>query len=337
MKLSDDGELVAFMRDRLLWVIHSDGTGEQLLVSTERLETIEPATSDSKLLVFQFDWVPNTHNLLFNTTFSGYGVSHRDDLHMVDADTREWKTLRDAGEGGKFLISPRGSHVVMVTPHEISVIDINGTNYRSLLKYSQIDTGSEYYEYVDPVWSLDSLSLIVDIPPRDYKDNLATARKVIWHLFVDGSPPVEIAQVPAKYRYVFSSDFSKLAYNELKNNVIQTHIASIDGSEDLIYQPGTEMYIETWSPDSEYFILHSRQSGEYFLAKVGNQPMPLTEQHSQDFVWIGEMYFLYKYKNTHNSICDLRLGTIGKPSVLLAMFALDPASSSCFRPYDFVP
>jgi dipeptidyl aminopeptidase/acylaminoacyl peptidase len=334
VKLSDDGELVAFMRDRLLWVIHSDGTGEQLLVSTERLETIEPATSDSKLLVFQFDWVLNTHNLLFNTTFSGYGVSHRDDLHMVDADTREWKTLRDAGDGGKFLISPRGSHVVMVTPHEISLIDIDGTNDRSLLKYSQIDTGSEYFYYADPIWSLDSRSLVVDIPPRDYKDNPTAAPTVIWHLFVDSRLPVQISQFPAQDRYLFSPDISKLAYNELINDVLETHIANIDGSEDLIYQPGINMSFQAWSPDSEHFILITRNSRQYFLGRIGEEPMPLTEQDSQDFLWIDEIYFLYK--NIHNGFCELRLGTIGKPSVLLATFAMDPVSSYCFSPYDFV-
>jgi hypothetical protein len=35
---------------------------------------------------------------------------------MMDADTLEWRILRDAGEGGTFLISPKGSQVVMVTP-----------------------------------------------------------------------------------------------------------------------------------------------------------------------------------------------------------------------------
>jgi len=224
--------------------------------------------------------------------------------------------------------------VVMVTPNEISVTDINGTNYRSLLKYSQIDTGSEYYEYVDPVWFADSQSLIVDIPPRDYIDNPSTALKVIWHLFVDGSPPAQISQLPAKYRYAFSPDISKIAYNELKNDLLETHIVNIDGSEDLIYQPGLDMSFETWSPDSEHFTLITRNSRQYFLARVGDDPMPLTEQDSQDFLWIDDLYFLYK--TIQNGACELRLGTIGEPSVLLATFAMDPASSYCFSPYDFV-
>ena len=334
VELSDDGAMVAFKRDGLLWVINSDGTGERLLVSSDNLETIEPATSESSLLVFQFDWVPNTHNLLFNTSFSGYGVSHRDDLHTVDADTLEWKTLRDAGEGGTFLFSPSGQQVVMVTPHEISLLDINGTNYRSLLKYSQIDTGSEYYYYADPIWSMDSQSLIVDIPPRDYKDNPGTALNVIWHLFVNGSAPVQVSQFPAQYIYVFSPDISRLAYNELKNDVIEAHIINIDGSEDMIYQPGTNMVFEAWSPDSKYFIFISRYSRQYFLSSGEDEPMPLTEEDSQDFLWIDDLYFLYK--TVHNGACELRLGTIGNPSVLLATLAVDPTISDCFKPYDFI-
>src|SRR5215213_3473921 len=202
IKLSDDGAMVAFKTAGLLWVINSDGTGERLLVSSENLETIEPATSDSRLFVFQFDWVPDTHDLLFNTGFSGYGLSLRDDLHLVNADTLEWKTLREAGEGGTFVLSPNGKQVALVIPHEISLIDTDGTNYRSLLEYSQIDTGSEYYYYANPIWSLDSRSLVVDILPPDYKDNPTAAPTVIWHLFVDGRLPVQISQFPAQDRYL---------------------------------------------------------------------------------------------------------------------------------------
>jgi hypothetical protein len=304
------------------------------LMASDTLKVLEPKSSETTLVVDQFDWVSNTHNFLFGTGFSGMGLSDTDDLHMIDADTLEWKIVRDAGEGGGiFLISPKGSQLVMVTPSEISIIDINGTNYRSLLKYSQIDTRSEYYYYAVPIWSADSQSLIVDIPPRDYRDN-PTAQKVIWRLFANGNHPVMESQLPAHYLYVFSPDFSKLAYSDLKDNVNEIHTANIDGSEDVIYQPGKEMDFETWSPDSEYFILHSRQTGEYFLARVGDEPMVLTEQHSRDFLWIDESYFLYK--NIHNEACELRLGTIGKPSILLDTFALNKPSSDCFRPYDFV-
>lgn len=334
VKLSDDGEMVAFKRNGQLWVISSDGTKERLLVASDNLKIIQPESSETTLVVHRFDWVPDTHNLLFNTGFpSEMGVSYRDDLHMMDADTLEWRILRDAGEGGTFLISPKGSQVVMVTPSEISIMDIKGTNYRSLLRYSQIDTGSEYYYYAMPTWSLDSQSLMVAIPPRDFRDNLTTP-KVIWHLFANGSPPVEVSQLPVQYRYVFSPDFSKLAYSDLKDNINEIHIANIDGSEDMIYQSNINMNFETWSPDSRYFVLSSRNSQQYFLAGIGSEPMLLTEPNSEEFLWIDELHFLYK--STNNETCEVRLGTVGDPSVLLATFAKDLLSNYCFKQYDFV-
>jgi hypothetical protein len=333
VKLSDDGELIAFKRDGLLWVINSDGTNERLLVNSDHLETIEPGTNDHKLVVHQFDWVADTHTLLFNTSFSGFGGFNRDDLHLIDADTLTWKALRGAGEGGIFFIAPNGKQLVVVTPNEISLMNVNGSDYRSLLKYSQIDTSSEYYYYAKPTWSIDSQSLVVDIPPREYNDHPTTALKVIWHLFVDGRSPIQISQLPAQELYLFSPDFSKLAYSDLNTNFVnEIHIANIDGSEDMIYQSKINMNFETWSPDSKYFVLISRTSRQYFLARVGDEPMLLTEQDSQDFLWIDELHFLYK--NIHNGTCELRLGTFGKPSVLLTTFAL--ASSGCFKPYDFV-
>ena len=331
---SDDGQRVAFTRNGQLWVINSNGTDERLLVSSNNLKEIEPETSESTLVLHQFDWIPESHALLFNTSFSGYGISHRDDLHLIDADTLEGKTLRDAGEGGIFSFSPSGKLVALVTPHEISIMEINGTNYRSLLKYSQINTGSEYYYYVDPIWSLDSQALVVDIPPRDYKDHSDTALKVIWRLFANGNSPVVLSKLPARYHYIFSPDLSKLAYyNEIRNDG-EVHIANIDGSGTTPYQFEPNINFVTWSPNSTSFVLKSRKTNQYFLASVEDEPVVLTEQESQDFLWIDESHFLYK--NIFNGTCDLRLGTIDKPSILLVSLNVDPNPYDCFKPYDFV-
>jgi hypothetical protein len=336
VELSNDGEIVAFKRNGLLWVINADGTSEQLLVDVDDLKTIKSEASEIELLVHQFNWIPGTHILLFNTSFSGMGISNRDDLHQVDIDTLEWRTLRRAGEGGTFLISPDGKRVAMVTSYEIKLMKIGETNYRSLLKYSQIDTGSEYYYYARPIWSLDSQSLIVDIPPREFMNNPSVAPRIIWQLFVDGTPPIQIAQLPAQYNYFVSPDFSKIAYIRLRDDLPrEIHISNIDGSEDIVYEPEGFLGIETWSPDSQYLVLISREK-QYYAARIGDEPLSLTEPASEDFLWIDEQYFLYK--TFHNGVCELRLGTIGEPSTLLATLVSDPVSSGCSHnpPSDFV-
>src|SRR6266508_5588257 len=67
VKLSADGEMVALQRNGQLWVINSDGTGERLLISSDTLKVIEPESSETTLVVDRFEWVPDTHNLLFST------------------------------------------------------------------------------------------------------------------------------------------------------------------------------------------------------------------------------------------------------------------------------
>jgi hypothetical protein len=332
VKLSGDGKLVAFGGNGL-WVVNSDGTGERLLLRPEDLHSMVPG--DKEVEVDSFDWIPNTHTLLFNTTLPGYALSDRDDLHLVDADTLQWRTLRGAGEGGSFRISPTGKQVVMVTPSAIRLMNTDGTGYRTLLKYSQIDTRSEYFYYVRPVWSLDSRSVLVDVPPRHFMDDPSLAPRVIWHLPVDGRASKEAAQLPAQYHYMISPDFSKLAYVKSSQNAAdEIHVANIDGSEERTYPFGADMIFETWAPDSESFVLWSRKTQAYYSASMGSEPILLTEPGANSFVWIDELYFLYK--SMHDEACELRLGT-RNAGTGISTLVLVPAIEDCsIRPFDFV-
>jgi len=166
-------------------------------------------------------------------------------------------------------------------------------------------------------------------------DNPSIAPRVIWQLFVDGSAPVQVSQLPAQYNYFISPDFSKIAYVRLREELRkEIHISNIDGSEDIVYGPGSDMSIVTWSPDSQYLVLISREE-QYYAARIGDEPISLTEPDSEGFLWIDEQYFLYK--TFHNRTCELRLGRIGGPSILLVTVALDPVLGGCSNnPYDFV-
>jgi len=314
-------------------MINGNGTSERLLIKPEDLKSLEP--EDREIGVHQFDWIPGTHVLLFNTALSGMGISDKDDLYMINADTLDWKILRRAGEGGSFSVSPDGKHVVMVTPSKISLMKVDGTGYRSLLKYSQIDTRSEYYYYAHPIWSRDSQSLIVDIPPREFMDNPSVTPRIIWQLFINGKPPKQVAQLPAQYDYLISPNFSKIAYIRSQGNAVyEIHIANIDGSEDIVYQFGSGMILDSWSPDSESFLLLSRYAQQYYLATLGNKPIPLTEKDSRHFLWIDESYFLYK--TFYNGLCELHLGTVNQPSTILATLHVDLVKGGCSNePYDF--
>jgi hypothetical protein len=130
LRISDDGQLVAFLRGwEELWMVSTDGTGERPLVTSGEFGELGP--DDAGAILNRFEWVAGTHILAFNTrlpTAIGQTLNH--DLHLLDADSLRLTTLIPSGEGGEFYHSPDGSQIALVTPNEISLIDADGENRR---------------------------------------------------------------------------------------------------------------------------------------------------------------------------------------------------------------
>ena len=104
VKISDDGEIVAFTRGDGLWMVRGDGTEERQLVSAGEFAALEPRelshASELSVALHHFDWVPGTHMLAFNTRLRmEIGLVLNEDLHLVNADTLERTALLPPGEG----------------------------------------------------------------------------------------------------------------------------------------------------------------------------------------------------------------------------------------------
>ena len=166
----------------------------------------------------QLAWVPNTHELVFNTRLLyDYGLAYTDDLHMVDADTQKI-TLLLPFQSGSGLSSPNGKHIAMVTPTEIRLMGLDGNNLRTALQYPSVAIPSEFAYYAHPVGPTNSKSLMVAIPPTDvYYES--TSPTTIWYIPADGGPAVVIAEIEAERgQYIeISPDFSKIAILEVIN------------------------------------------------------------------------------------------------------------------------
>jgi Tol biopolymer transport system component len=285
VNISDDGEIIVFARDGELWGINSDGSNERVLVKSTDFESMEP--KDPGVALNQFDWIPGTHGLLFNTiVLTDYGRRATDDLYFLDADTRQWTLLRQSGEGGKFDVSADGQRVVMTTPSQISLMNVDGSDYRVMLTYT-VPYPSEVPYYARPVWAADSKSLTVAIPPEDFYYE-TTSPTDIWRLPIDGNAPEIVSQLPA----------------------------GDDGDDARI-----------WSPDKRYYAI--RSGDRYYLGMDGADLEPLTESSSIFgwFSWVDELHFLYI------GPCELRLGTIGEQSILIADLS---TTDDCISSYDFV-
>jgi Tol biopolymer transport system component len=264
-----------------------------------------------------------------------YGQNPTNDLYRADANTNQWTILHQPGEGGAHFISPDGRRVVIVTPGQINLMDVNGSHYRTLLEYPHVMIPSETHYYAQPVWSGDSQVLMVAISPQDvyYETTLPLT---VWQLATDGAPPAIVAQLPAGFSESISPDTSKIAYTRRilrqANWEYELHISNIDGTEDTIYGDATTNF-HVWTPDSDHFVFWSGNPTRYYLGKIGIDPIPLTAPTSTIgfLALVDETHFL-DFGREENEAFGLRLGTFGEPSLLLPPWE---KADDCLD-YDFV-
>jgi hypothetical protein len=280
--LSDDGSLIAFTRrvndfHSEIWVINSDGTGERLLVSVSDVESmvINRSPDASGVAPHQLAWVPGTHELAFNTSQSFMvGFLLNDDLRRVNADSGELFTLLPSGQAGMFSFSPDGGRIAISTPNSLFLVDADGSNRSgNLLNFEEVLTSSEYRFYPQPVWTGDSSTLLVSIPPRDplaARDQLTQ----IWRLPADGSAATQLGGVPATFfggGVYFSPDLSKLIYQrevgQPQDNLRELHLASSDLSQDRVLFSTSLLQFHGWAGDSQHYFF---SSGNDMLTQIGN-------------------------------------------------------------------
>ncbi|MCB0167653.1 MAG: hypothetical protein KDI79_25730 [Anaerolineae bacterium] len=317
--LADDGQVIAFVSQGELWAINSDDTHEHRLVSATDFKSMPPLDPGVSLL--QFDWMPNTHKLLFNTRLNtSCGLNFADDLYLVDADTPQWVNLLPPNQGGDFHFSPDGQKVALVSPSRIRLMDANGRNARTLLDFPSVSTASEFSHYPLPVWApaSDSLGLALLHPDAVYDPTLPTT---IWQLPVDGTKPFTLSQISTQGVYI-SPDLSHIAYPRFMAPAatygdfptVELHLADIDGSHDFVYASGKVGFVN-WLPDSEHFMFWQERDNDFYLGQISNKKtILLAEIWFLELPWIDESHFLF-YDGSEPF--GLKLGTVGQPAILL--------------------
>jgi Tol biopolymer transport system component len=287
VRISDDGEIVAFTRGDGLWTVGSEGapgeptSEERELVSAEDFAAMEGREPGLEVGLYRFDWIPGTHILAFNTQLKmEIGLFLNDDLHVVNADSGERTALLPPGEGGEFHYAPDGSQAAVVTPGKISLVDADGGNRREALTYAPIATASEFQYYPQPVWAADAGSLRVAIPPVDPFAQPAQLTS-IWRVRTDGSTASLLTSIAAAqvsqpafspdlryvaHLYAEHVDPASSAYPE--SDLVVTDLESggtdtvypreddirqvtLENGDTITHRPiATQIY--GWSPDAQY-------------------------------------------------------------------------------------
>ena len=208
--MSDDGQVLAFLRRSIIgdlnsewheqsamWAVDQSGENPRELVSAEELRRLLNASETDSTNIPQMAWIPGTHRLLFSGwtyLVQAEGESHAvpEGLYQADADTGAQNAIIPAGNSLRFVPSPDGRQIALLTATSVSFINADGSNLRpDVLTYPSVGMLGPLFP--SGVWSRDSRSFVVtgslEASPNTNFDF------TIWRVPVDGSPAQPLAAV----------------------------------------------------------------------------------------------------------------------------------------------
>ncbi len=349
VRLSPHGEWVVYTRtisegrDVSLWAIRFDGSQEQQLVSQAEFNAmpLHPDIFAGDVLSnqpYQIKFIPGGNTLAFTTypQFEGSGLYDNKDLWLIDLENGTRSNLLPAGQAGHFYFSPDGSQMALVTPEDISLINTDGSNRRdAVLTYPFVYTYSEYAYHAEPVWAADGSFLRVTIPPQDPLGD-PSALGHIYQIPTDGSPASMLGDLPlGLFNYgQFSPDLTQIAYlqqvGEAADNSWALRFANANGDESFEFTRGNLSFL-SWAPDSNHFAFVQRSPWAIVLGQIGSAGTTLVDVNpSFKLSWLNENQYFFQYQTEPED--QLRLGTLGAPSIVIANLGSGPFTSH----YDFV-
>ncbi|HLO28786.1 MAG TPA: hypothetical protein VK249_06610 [Anaerolineales bacterium] len=207
--VSEDGQRIAFTRGSwvgdvldgheqfALWAMNRDGGNPRELISAQDLrQRINPSERDSSNF-YQFSWVPQSHQLIFSGTkyiVQAEGLSHAipQGVYLVDTDKGSVTVLAEAAETVRFLPSPDGKQIALMSPSAVGFINADGSNRRQdVLSYAEVGLAGP--RFPTGVWTQDSSAFVVT--GSFETDPGFNINFTIWRIPMDGSSPEALATI----------------------------------------------------------------------------------------------------------------------------------------------
>ncbi len=228
--MSDDGQVVAFLRrtqvkqseldwyeQSALWAVDANGENARELVSAVDLGRRLNAEDRDSTDVAQIEWIPGTHRLLFSGMkylVMAEGAAHAapEGLYAVDVDALTVTELAPVGYRLRFVPSPDGQYIALMSHTGLSFMDADGDNWRQdVLIYPE--RGVPIPVFPQGVWAQDAHAFILAAPMEN--ESPFVLNFTIWHAPLDGSPIESLATVtddshPASV--TFSPDGERAAF-----------------------------------------------------------------------------------------------------------------------------
>lgn len=276
VKMSDDGQLIAFLRRSVvqlaenewreqsaLWAVDRNGGNPRELISVESLRQRLNATERDSTNIPQMEWIPGTHQLLFTGwtyLVQAEGESHAipQGLNLVDADSLTDKELVPAGNNLRFVPSADGRQIALMSTTGLSFINVDGSNLRSdVLTYPQVGLTAPLFP--TGVWTADSTAFVITGSLE--RDPASNINFTIWRVPVDGSASETLGTVTKSdpRSVTFSPDGGRIAYLQAGDDPLASpnwFLSSLSGHVGPLAIPAdSEAWIANvhWSPAGDPF------------------------------------------------------------------------------------
>ena len=320
---SDDGQMIVFTRgswvgDELdgyeqfaLWAVNRDGGNPRELVSAQDLrQRILPGERDSSNF-FQLSWVPQSHQLIFSGTryiVQGEGLSHAipQGAYLVDTDKGSVTVLAESAENLRFLPSPDGKQIALMSPSDVGFINVDGSNRREdVLTYAEVGLAGPLFP--TGVWTVDSRAFVMT--GSFEQDPSFNVNFTIWRIHMDGSSPEALATVTGSHpsSVTFSPDGKSASFLQTTDQQpaeiagwFITPLIPEAGPLALPYYGKKSSYANLhWSPTNDAFAIKEQDLLQLCPnatqdSQVCGQPIHLGSGTITALQWVDTFRFLFE-------------------------------------------
>ena len=326
--LSDDGQWLLFRQRHIsdfpseeVWVIRTDGTELHRLLASDDLKAL--TSEEAFLLIDDIRWLPNRHELLFNTEkrIEGPpGSLPSLDLYSLNLSGQITR-LVDPGQGGAFIPSPTGTHVALVTNSRITTLNLKSGEQRTLFEFKPVGIPSDSgLPTPEVIWDPEGRFVMTSILPQNvyYPEKYAGETTQVWRLFVNGQVELvtELQLVAPFTGIVFSPNLQYFFYldHSCLDGMGMLYVRNLaSGEEDPL---NCVWNVPQWLPDSEHFLYQLDglwQVGNLMdntnrPLDVLNLPSDATVRALPELTWINREYFLVFLRS--EDLCTLNVATL---------------------------
>jgi hypothetical protein len=286
---SDDGQKIVFYRGQSkdnnngIFSINADGSREQEVITNDWLTSLGTGTKTGQPV-----FVPNTHQMLFNTYLCSKDLSLgcMVGLFLANTDADEIKEIMPPALGGdlygyeNFSISPDGKSMSVAHAGQIDILGIDGkVIHRSIMKYTR-STPLELYPRI--FWLSDSSGLVVALfDETEFRGPIYSGYPAytIWRYTFDGKVAIQIPlDPPPSWVHMDCNDVISVSpggnWVVYFTNSYQLYSGNlVDGSTQL-YLPYLYCLPTQWSSNNIHFV-NGRHPEQPVLGSVDAPPVSI--------------------------------------------------------------